>query len=82
MPYRVDDDLLVADFVEDEERIGRCRQPANIWIVGSDADLRMLQEQVNDVPNALLDALCSLWGSRGDVGQNRFEVGECWECVA
>lgn len=37
----VDDDLLAPNLVEDEKRVGRCGQPPDIWIVGSETDLGM-----------------------------------------
>lgn len=52
----VDDDLLAPNLVEDEKRVGRCGQPPDIRIVGSEADLGMGQQQANHVLDTLLDA--------------------------
>ena len=60
MADRVNDNLIFRDLVEDDEGIWCRRQTPDGWIVGTDPDVGMGQEQANDVLNASLDALRSL----------------------
>jgi hypothetical protein len=61
MPDGVDDDFGFAALVEDEIRIWRRRQTPNGPIIRSDADVRMVQEKVDDGLNARLNTLRALW---------------------
>ena len=45
MTHGVDDDLRLGNLVENEIGIGRRRQTANDWVIGTDADIRMNREQ-------------------------------------
>jgi hypothetical protein len=61
MADRVDDNLRLRDFVENQIRIRRRAQTANNRIVGANTDIRVNQEQIDDTLYASLYALCALW---------------------
>ncbi len=61
MADRVDDNLRLGDFVENQIRIRWRTQTANNRIIGANANIRVNQEQINDALNASLYALRALW---------------------
>jgi hypothetical protein len=54
MTDRMNDDFILCDLIEYEERIGCCRQAANDGIVRADADFGVRQEDVDDPLNTRL----------------------------
>jgi hypothetical protein len=79
---RVDDDLLFRYLVEDEKRIRPRGETADDRIIRSNSNFGMIQQQGNDVLDALLNAPRRLWRSRGGVIEDRIEIGKCREGVA
>jgi hypothetical protein len=51
MAHGVDDDLCLADLVENEIGIRICHQAANDRIIRADANIRIDKEQVDDCLN-------------------------------
>jgi hypothetical protein len=56
MPDSVNDDLGLGNFLEDQIRVWRRRHAADDRIVGSAANVGILQQQLGDRANAQLNA--------------------------
>ena len=76
MADRVDNYLGLRHLKEDEIGIGQCRHPANCWVVGSNADARMIREKINDKSQARMNLLSALGRMRGNKIQNGIKIGK------
>ena len=61
MADRVDDNLRLGDFVENQIRIRWRAQTANNRIIGANTNIRVNQEQIDDALYGSLYALRALW---------------------
>lgn len=57
MTDRVNDDLVLLDFVEDQEWVRCRRQATNRRVVCSGSNIGMSQKQIEDVLNPALNAM-------------------------
>ena len=65
--HRVDDDFAFCDFTKDKVWIGQCCQTANGGVVGANADMGVIGQELDNVSDARLDALRALRRVLGDV---------------
>lgn len=61
MADRVDNNLRIGEFVENQIRIRWHAQPANNRIIGANTDIGVHQEQIDDVLYAPLYPLAPCW---------------------
>src|SRR4051794_19683190 len=82
MPKRVDDDLGFRDLVEDQVRIGRCRQATDGRVAGAAAGIGMQWQQIDNGLDAGVNTPRAVWRLRSDVIEDAPKVGKRRASVA
>ncbi len=60
MTHRVNDDFVLSHFIKNQVWIGQHCQPANRGIVGSNADMGILRQKLDNRPDACPDPFDTL----------------------
>src|SRR5262245_13996950 len=82
VPHRMNDDLILCCFVEDEIGIRGRRHAPDAGIIRPHSRMRVPEQQINDAPDASLDACRSLRRTCGDVVEDRCKIGKRGKRIA
>jgi hypothetical protein len=78
----MDDDLILADLMEDEIRVARGGHTANRWIICPPANPWMDEQEIDHSLQMRLNPPGALWRLCSDVIQDRRKIGKGRACPA